>query len=477
MTESEEKFVDIEQAMARLSLSRAEVYRRVVDGVFKADGAERRLRFTEAEVERYAQVLAGERENLAGETVRWLSFFAARLDQYEDVTLQEVADKPVADQVAELGERILLDGVLSRVRDLYLDPLREGYRLLYGFQGNRQEVARFAPTLCDRLRDWFKGRVTLPAEGKVRQGLGQQAHGDQVHPFRLTAIPTLLGEHVHLNFFPHYDRGGIAGLGYFPAQEEALRRLLDGRPGLLLLAGPAAPEAEEHRLGLALELSAAGRLVVSLEHRVHFHSELLVQLDLGEEAEFDAVWRTALDMGPDVLLVDEVCTAEEAKKLLEGVAGGMAVVAQVRAPSGLDCLRQLLGFEVERQTLARQLLGLIEWTRLRQLCPHCRTHRSLEPEETQRLRVANGRQVAVAQGCAVCGDGFLGRRSVYGLWTMEPGLFDWIRTPDASPELLVRNLSGELSLSQAVRQAVVTGEVEWEEAASFLQEEQVENGS
>ncbi len=50
MTESEEKFVDITQAMERLSLSRAEVYRRVVDGALKANSTERDLRFADSEM-------------------------------------------------------------------------------------------------------------------------------------------------------------------------------------------------------------------------------------------------------------------------------------------------------------------------------------------------------------------------------------------------------------------------------------------
>ena len=477
MTESAEESVGIEEAMARLSLTRPEVYRRVVDKALEAVPAEGAPRFADSEVARYAQVLSGERETLAREVAQWASHFAQRLSPYGDVGLVEVVDAPVPEQVAELGRRIILDGILSGVRDLYLDPLHQGCRLLYGLPGKREEVARFVPILSEPLREWFKARVSLPAEGKVREGLGQQVCQDRSHQFRLTTISTLLGEHIHLQFYPLSDGGGVDALTYLPAQKKRLRDLLDGRPGLLLLAGPFGPVADEHRLALAHELCAAGRLVVSLEHRVQYHSELLVQLNCqeGEEGEPDALWRTALAMTPDALLVDEVRTPDDVHRLFEAVSSGIAVVGQVRAAGGLDGLRQLLSWEIDRQLLARDLLGLVEWTGLRRLCPHCRQRRDLAAHEAGETGVPQGSPVGVRQGCPVCGDGFAGRRAVYGLWPMDRNLDAWIRTPEAPETLLEDHLSGELSLRQVVRQAVLSEEVEWGEAAAILRGDSASN--
>lgn len=61
-----------------------------------------------------------------------------------------------------------------------------------------------------------------------------------------------------------------------------MRALLDGRPGLLIIAGAGDLEAERHRLALAQELGVAGQLIVSLEQRVQYRSEMLVQLDEGK---------------------------------------------------------------------------------------------------------------------------------------------------------------------------------------------------
>ena len=87
---------------------------------------------------------------------------------------------------------------------------------------------------------------------------------------------------------------------------------------MFLVIGAFDPVAERHRLGLVNELTVAGQLVVSLEHRVHHRSELLVQLEIssGDDSGFGALVGTALGMSPDVLMLDEVHDATEALSLI-----------------------------------------------------------------------------------------------------------------------------------------------------------------
>ena len=460
MSAGQERNLEVQEVMEHFALNRAEVYRRVKDGALKAVKEDRRLRFAFSEVERYEKALAEERDTLRQAVNHWLDQFAVRLKQYDLTEAPDLSGKSDEEKVAELGRRVLLDGILGGAQDLYLDPVHQGARLLYGYAGNRLEKARFEAPLAPQLKAWFRGLAPLPetGEGKIGEALGQQVYEEKSYQFRLTSVPTLLGEHIHLHFFRNYDDGGIEDLGYTREQTRVLRELLTGRPGLLLVAGPADPEVDRHRMALARELGAAGCLVVSLEHRVQYRSEQLVQLDLSREegAGFEALWHAALGMSPDVVIIDEIRDAGQARALLEGVHSGAVVIARVRAGGGLEALEQLLRFEVEREALARSLLGLIERAVLRRLCPHCRGGRVLQAGEAEELGVAEGVEIGVRDACQVCGDGFLGRRAVFGLWPADESLAAWIRAPEAPPV----QSQGGLSLAHAVRQAVLEGEVE-----------------
>ena len=135
----------------------------------------------------------------------------------------------------------------------------------------------------------------------------------------------------------------------------------------------------------------------------------------------------------------------------------------MRAGGVLEALEQLLRLELPREALARVLLGGVERAVLRRLCPHCRVPRPLEEAEAACLGAAAGTEIRAPAGCPRCGDGFLGRRTAYGVWPADEALSTWIRVPEAPPPA-----AGELSLERAVRRAVLAGEVDLEEADPWL---------
>lgn len=466
--EAAPQFHSIDAAMERLSLSRAEIYRRVKEKLLKADKVDRRLRFSAEELQRYADVLAGERGALQEALTHWLASFAGRLSGRLQEELPPAAEKTVAEQTAELGRRILLDALSREAIDLYLDPLHQGDRLLLGEEGQRREIARFPAPLAGQLKTWIKALAPLAqvAESGIHEGLGKYQYDGNACQFRLAVVPTLLGEHLHLHFYLDSAQTSLASLGYAPPQAAALSSLLAGRPGLLLIVGPADAAADRHRLELARQLGGDGRLIVSLERRIQYRAEDLIQLGLQDEQKFAPLWRAALGMSPDVLLFDQVDSPAQARALLEGVGSGAVVVAQMHAATALDGLGQLFRLEIDRPGLTRVLLGVVERAALRRLCSACRAGRPLEPSEAEMLDTDPTTNISAARTCDQCGDGFSGRRYLCGLWPADDALTGWIRAAD--PQARPPAAPAELSLGYAARQAVLDGEVLLEEALPFL---------
>ena len=477
--------VSFETALERLGLKRAELYRHLKEGKIKGVKEDDRLSFEAEEVETLRSQLQAAVEELEAGLDRWEPFFAERLGQgapgadagetAAGETDKPKAEKPgapetdagetnepkVEERVVALGESILRDLVRLGGNGLYLDPLQKGYRLLYGIQYANSEVARFEPALAKPLCAFFAELAPLPAAdaGLERTALGEREAGADALPLRLTAVPTVLGELLHLHLFDP-ELQALESMGYIEPQAKELRRRLDGRPGVVVLAGAADAEADHHRMALAHELSAAGRLVVSLEHRLHQRSELLVQIDLSqpEGPGFDALWRTALGMGPDAVFIDEIRSPEEAQALVEGAQSGAVVVAQVRAGSARHGLERLKALEVDRQALAESLLAVVERRTFRRLCAQCRASAPLDADLAAGLGLAEGAAAARAVGCARCGDGFEGRQALFGLQPATAELAEWmLAEPEnagpfpAAPETL--------GLSAALRQAVTNGTV------------------
>ena len=164
--------------------------------------------------------------------------------------------------------------------------------------------------------------------------------------------------------------------------------------------------------------------------------------------------------------LDEVRDADQAQALLEGVRSGAMLLVQMRAGNMIEAVQKLLDFEIDRAALGRALLGGVDKAVVRRLCPQCAQRRSLREDELARLGAEVGDEVGTPVGCLVCGDGYVGRRSVYGLWLANAELAAWIADPQTDPPLPP---AGPESLTAALRRTVLNGEATPEEALAFLQ--------
>jgi type II secretory ATPase GspE/PulE/Tfp pilus assembly ATPase PilB-like protein len=464
------EMVEFDTALERLGLKRAELYRHLKDGKIKAQKEDHRLHFDAEEVEGLRGELQAANDELAAGLAQWLPFFGARLQGEAWGEEEGMAEKKAEERVAVLGERILADAHSQGADGLHLDPLLKGDRLLYSVEYRNSEVARFAPALSVPLKKWFAALAELPGEdeGKERQALGGREVGEVRVDFRLSAVPTLLGEHLHLHFFKE-AAGALEAMGYTPDQAQEMRLYLDGRPGLIILAGAADALAESHRTALAHELSAGGRLVVSLEHRLHRRFELLLQVDLSQEGGpgFDALWRTALGMAPDAIFIDDIQNKEEARALVEGAQSGAVVVAQIRASSARHALESLKELGADPLALAEALQTVVERRTVRRLCSSCRIEQPASEERAVDSEGVAYQGVAYqAVGCERCREGYLGRLAFFGLHSLTPALAAWIRTPLDEAAAFPVALEG-LDLVASLRAAVASGETSAEAARPF----------
>lgn len=461
-------FVSLDEAVEMLGLSRPEIYRRVQDSTLKGEKVDRRLWFLPDEVSRYAGELEEDRRRLKEVVEKWLSFFAGRLENHSWAVTTDVGGKDTAEQVAEVGERVLQDALRAGARDVHLDPLHEGMRLLYNV-GRCREAARFEACLKEPLVAWLTGLTDLSEGGAsgIREGLLTRSWVEPACQMRLTEIPTALGSHFHIHLFTGCENSSLENLGYTSDQAKRIRQDFVSRPGLILQIGSGTPEDDRNRITLAREWAESGRLVVCIDHRPGFRAEQLIQLDLRNTEESGAgdLWRTAFRMSPHVLVVDEVRDAVEASALVEGVRGGAVVLAHVSAGNLPEAMRKLTEFEIDGTAVGRAFLGAVEKAVVRRLCAKCSRRRPIDPDEAERIGIEEGIRVGMPVGCRACGDGFSGSRQVYGLWTAGPEIAAWI---GGSRDYPPPQQDGPGSLTESLREAVRDGEATPDEVIAFF---------
>ena len=345
-------------------------------------------------------------------------------------------------RVAELGDRMLQDALRGGAADLHLDPLHAGARLIGG-SGSRDELARFDPVLSSRLVAWIQSLAELQpaADEGGREGPAKQEWGASACQIRVREIPTVLGPHFHLHLFAGFgEDSSRGGIGFTETQSGRLLELLAAARGLFVIVDAGEPRDDSHRLLLARTLARDGRLVVSIERRVQYQEETLIQLELkrgapeSEDEEIHAIWRAALDMSPDVIVVDELMSRAQLTALFAGAASRIVVILRLAGDRLAAAGARLIQLGADRPVLSRALLGGVERVVVRRLCPDCRSLTRLTTDEASSLGVGADAAAARPVGCPRCRSGYAGRRAVYGLWNDGPELAGRLTAaPDDEP--------------------------------------------
>lgn len=359
-----DKRLSFAEALERLKYRPAELIRDMKAGKLAHLSEDGDITFAEEDIASFDDKRQEGKSNLAKELETWRGKAQALLSEANRPELEPPAEDDDADkQAAAIAEAILQAALALGVSDVHLDPLGKGGRLLLRRNRRLQEVARCSADLADKLRKALKAKAELPDEiTKPERKLFTIELDGLPRQLKATALPTSLGLHLHLAIQEATSDQSLTELGYQPAQAEAIRSLLDSRPGLYLCIGAADNQANRHRLALANLLAGEGRLVVSLEHRLHFRSELLVQLELSSQEDapsFDSILRAALGMSPDVIFLDDIRSESEALAIHEIVGAGITVVAQLRAADNVQGLLRLLEYTVPKAALARDLLAVV----------------------------------------------------------------------------------------------------------------------
>ena len=457
--------------MAQLALSRAQVYRKVKEGTLKATKTDATLQFLAGDVQAAAIEQTSQRETVA----QWLRVFADRLAKsgVTDLSSPEEPDDDAA--LVELGRRIVLNGIVAQASDIYVQPTASDDRLLIRSDGRIHEVGRLDSALGRLLKAKLKALAPLPQANtdRANESIFLHAHGKRSYQVRLGVVPTLAGEQLQLQFCHWSEEPTLESIGYSQQQVAALRDLLAGRPGLVVLTGTQDLVADEQRLALARSLGTRGCLIVAVDRRLHYRSERIMQLAGASDdgPSFTDHWQTALRLRPDAIILDTLQDTTEARALFAAIAAGITVIVQVPTATNVEALEYLVQLELSRSDLSRHLLVVSERRSLPRICPVCRTPRPCTDEEALLLRVSAATRIFEAAGCDHCDGGYRGLRTVYGLLVGDDACATAIRSAEPLATALEDSrLSPTLSLASALRAAALAGEVAFEHVQSSLRE-------
>lgn len=398
--------------------------------------------------------------------------------------LQDLAtDAPAIRLIHSIIER----AVEVRASDIHLTIDRNGTRLRYRIDGMLKDYepppVQLHSSLISRLKvlaDLDIAESRLPQDGRIRYG----ASGREID-LRLATMPHLDGEGAVIRIL---DRKAVKldlpELGFPPAIQSALLRILNEPHGIFLVTGPTGSGKTTTLYAALRHLVQPDRNVVSVEDPVEYQLDGVAQIQVQRKIglDFPAVLRAVLRQDPDIIMVGEIRDAETASIANQAALTGHFVLATLHTNSAAASLPRLIDMGLEPYLLVSTIRGVVAQRLIRALCPRC--SQPIDPgnrPSVSRLKhfLSNTKftdawnHVRQPVGCERCGNtGYLGRFAIAELVEVTDPIREAVlaRADAMNIERIARE-SGATSLSQAGIEIMLSGRTSLAELIRITGEE------
>ncbi|MEM7507897.1 MAG: type II/IV secretion system protein [Pseudomonadota bacterium] len=359
-------------------------------------------------------------------------------DELDIERLRDLAsDAPVIQWVNSALEAAIGAGA----SDIHLEPGEQHLAVRMRVDGLLQPLAppdaEIAHAVISRIKIMARLDIAerrLPQDGRATA----TARGRRVD-LRIATAPTPQGETLVIRLLDT-TRGVISlqALGYAPAANADLMRLLGEPNGIILVTGPTGSGKTTTLYAMLRALQSSERKLISIEDPVEYQVPGIAQIQAapGIGLDFARALRSTLRHDPDVVMVGEIRDLETAEVAVEAALTGHLVLSTLHTNSAAATLTRLREMGLAPYLLASALKGVIAQRLVRRLCPACRELETVPELPAGALGLPAEVQLSGPVGCSECrGTGFRGRLAVNEVMRVGPDLRDLILAEASEAEL------------------------------------------
>ena len=336
-------------------------------------------------------------------------------DEDAAASAEEASQRPII----RLVDVMLADGVTSRASDIHVEPIEGGVVVRYRIDGVLRQVMKIPRNAGLPLISRIKIMSGLDIADRLRPQDGRarvSVNGEPVD-LRVSTLPASLGEKVVIRILSQRATVlSLEALGMHPDEQEAVRRLLNAKEGILLVTGPTGSGKTTTLYSAIRLIQSEGVNIVTVEDPVEYRlGENIVQVQVHEKAglTFASALRSILRQDPDVVLIGEIRDQETAQIALQASLTGHLVLSTLHTNDAANAVTRLVDMGMEPYKIASALRGVVAQRLMRRLCRTCREPGSEPVPERVARFIPPGTALFHGVGCADCAEtGYRGRFSI-----------------------------------------------------------------
>lgn len=327
----------------------------------------------------------------------------------------------------EIVDQVITQAAKLNASDILFEPQEQSTLVKLRVDGVLQTFGTMPVGSYDQVLSRIKVLANLdvtenrkPQEAKIRLDVNGHAY-----VLRVAIVSTNFGQMVALRVLDMPQFSEFEQLGMSSAMVEKIKRNVEGRYGLFLVAGPTG-SGKTTTVHTCLKYLNNGEVnIMTLEDPVEYVIGGINQIEVGEDVGMDFAngLRMMLRLNPDVVFVGEIRDSETAKVAIQASLTGHLVISTIHGRNSVGAIYRLLDLGVDKYMLNYALRAVMSQRLLRRICEHCREEYVPTEDDVRKYTLEAGEapgRLFAGRGCDLCGQTkFKGRVGIYELLEMN----------------------------------------------------------
>ena len=367
------------------------------------------------------------------------------------VTQEEVERLVEEAPISKIVAVILRHAVDGKASDIHIEPTREHLRVRFRLDGVLHSSiflpSRIHPAVIARIKIISKLKLDetrVPQDGRFSTQVG-----DSIVDFRVSTLPTSLGEKVAIRVLdPDVGMKTFKDLGLEGKTARAVEGGIKKPFGSILVTGPTGSGKTTTLYAVIQVLNKEGVNIVTLEDPIEYYLPGINQSQMRPEIGYTFAngLRHVLRQDPDIIMVGEIRDQETANLATHAALTGHIVLSTLHTNNAVGVIPRLVDLGIENYLVGPTVNVAIAQRLVRKLCPECRKKveakgeikeiieneiKKMTPDVKKENNIKDKPPyyVYAPQGCKKCrNQGYSGRVAVFEALKMTESLAEAIST-------------------------------------------------
>ncbi|MBP5194228.1 MAG: type II/IV secretion system protein [Clostridia bacterium] len=306
-----------------------------------------------------------------------------------------------------LVDSIIKEAIPFRASDIHIEPYEKIVKVRYRIDGDLQERADFPiesyPAICARLKILSGLNIAerrVPQDGRINLNI----NGTE-YDFRVSSLPTVHGEKFVIRILDKTSfRFTRQELGFTPAENEVIDKILAHPHGIVLLTGPTGCGKSTTLYSFLKEKNTPQVNIITVEDPVEYTLNGVNQVQVNTKANmtFASALRSILRQDPDVIMIGEIRDEETAEIAIRAAITGHLVFSTLHTNDAPGAVNRLVDMGVSSYLVKDSLVAVISQRLVKRLCPVCKKRSKTTDEEMQLLDIPEPATIFRSVRCQFC---------------------------------------------------------------------------